>query len=182
MRLREVSPRLSIFHGASASVLARAGPVDRVARALAERGVRTELVTFTTKGDVRLDQPLHGIGGKGLFTQELENELQDGRLDCAVHSLKDLPTDPPYGIEVCAELLRRGGVPEARIERHIANLRTQPAVGTPERILEVMRDMQERGMGYGILYFQEAAYDRSGIELFQNTVARELRGLSPEPV
>jgi alkanesulfonate monooxygenase SsuD/methylene tetrahydromethanopterin reductase-like flavin-dependent oxidoreductase (luciferase family) len=81
-----------------------------------------------------------------------------------------------------ADLLRRGGVPEARIERQIANLRTQPAVGTPERILEVMRDLEQRGMGYGILYFQEAAHDRSGIELFENTVARELRGLSPEPV
>jgi len=75
-----------------------------------------------------------------------------------------------------ADLLRRGGVPEPRIERQIANLRTQPAVGTPERIVEVMRDMEQRGMGYGILYFQEAAHDRSGIELFENTVAAELRG------
>ena len=77
-----------------------------VERALTERGYATELVTFTTLGDLRLDQPLHGIGGKGLFTQELEDRLQDGHLDCAVHSLKDLPTDPPYGIEVCAELPR----------------------------------------------------------------------------
>ncbi|HKX68350.1 MAG TPA: LLM class F420-dependent oxidoreductase [Intrasporangium sp.] len=75
-----------------------------------------------------------------------------------------------------ADLLRRGGVPEPRIERQIANLRTQPAVGTPERIVEVMRDMEQRGMGYAILYFQEAAHDRSGIELFENTVAAELRG------
>ena len=74
-----------------------------------------------------------------------------------------------------AELLRRGGVPEARIERQIANLRTQPAVGTPERIIEVMQDMERRGMGYAILYFQEAAHDRSGIELFENTVAPELQ-------
>ena len=74
-----------------------------------------------------------------------------------------------------AELLRRGGVPEARIERQIANLRTQPAVGTPERIVEVMQDMERRGMGYAILYFQEAAHDRSGIELFENTVAPELQ-------
>lgn len=74
-----------------------------------------------------------------------------------------------------ADLLRRGGVPEARIERQIANLRTQPAVGTPEQIMEVMRDMEQRGMGYGILYFQEAAHDRSGIELFENTVAPELK-------
>lgn len=72
------------------------------------------------------------------------------------------------------ELLRKGGVPEDRVERHIANLRTQPAVGTPDRVIEVLRDMQTRGMGYGILYFQEAAYDRSGIELFERAVAPEL--------
>jgi alkanesulfonate monooxygenase SsuD/methylene tetrahydromethanopterin reductase-like flavin-dependent oxidoreductase (luciferase family) len=75
-----------------------------------------------------------------------------------------------------ADLLRRGGVPEARVERHVANLRTQPAVGTPERIIEVLRDMERRGMSYAITYFQEAAYDRSGLELFESTVAPELRG------
>src|SRR4051794_37762789 len=77
-----------------------------VQAALAERGVAAELVTYTTIGDRRLNQPLRAIGAKGLFTAELENDVQDGRLDCAVHSLKDLPTDAVYGVEVVAQLER----------------------------------------------------------------------------
>ena len=73
------------------------------------------------------------------------------------------------------DLLLRGGVPEARVERQVADLRQQPAVGTPEQIVAVLKDMESRGMGYAITYFAEAAYDRSGIELFEQTVAPELR-------
>ncbi|KJK10273.1 F420-dependent oxidoreductase [Terrabacter sp. 28] len=74
------------------------------------------------------------------------------------------------------ELLRRGGVPEKKVEEHVANLRTQPAVGTPEKIVEMFKDMEARGMTYAITYFGEAAYDRSGIELFEDKVAPELKG------
>jgi hydroxymethylbilane synthase len=77
-----------------------------VQSALAERGVASELVTFTTVGDKRLDEPLHVIGGKGLFTKELEVALANATIDCAVHSLKDLPTDSPAGLEVVAVLPR----------------------------------------------------------------------------
>ncbi|MGW5239973.1 LLM class F420-dependent oxidoreductase [Monashia sp. NPDC004114] len=73
------------------------------------------------------------------------------------------------------DLLRRGGVPESRVEHDVANLRNQPAVGTPEKIVAVLKDAQSRGLGYAITYFAEAAYDRSGIELFEQTVAPELR-------
>jgi len=51
-----------------------------------------ELVHFTTQGDRIIDKPLPEIGGKGLFTLELENALAAGNIDLAVHSLKDLPT------------------------------------------------------------------------------------------
>jgi F420-dependent oxidoreductase-like protein len=74
------------------------------------------------------------------------------------------------------ELLRRGGVPEKKVEEHVANLRKQPAVGTPEKIVEMFKDMEARGMTYAITYFGEAAYDRSGIELFEEKVAPELKG------
>jgi hydroxymethylbilane synthase len=77
-----------------------------VLEALALDGVAGELVTFTTVGDKRLDEPLHAIGGKGLFTKELEVALADGKIDCAVHSLKDLPTESPPGLEVVAVLPR----------------------------------------------------------------------------
>jgi hydroxymethylbilane synthase len=77
-----------------------------VEAALVARGVKCELVTFKTKGDKNLDQPLSEIGAKGLFTQEIETALSKGKIDCAVHSLKDLPTDSPEGLEIIAQLER----------------------------------------------------------------------------
>jgi hydroxymethylbilane synthase len=77
-----------------------------VEAALVARGVKCELVTFKTKGDKNLDQPLSEIGAKGLFTQEIETALSKGKIDCAVHSLKDLPTDSPDGLEIIAQLER----------------------------------------------------------------------------
>jgi len=57
---------------------------------------------FSTTGDRRLDRPLHSIGGKGLFTAELEQALRVGEIDCAVHSLKDLPVEESEGLAVGA--------------------------------------------------------------------------------
>jgi hydroxymethylbilane synthase len=77
-----------------------------VENALLARGVAAELVTFKTTGDKKLDQPLSEIGAKGLFTHELEVALTKGKIDCAVHSLKDLPTESPDGLEIVAQLER----------------------------------------------------------------------------
>jgi len=55
---------------------------------------------ITTQGDKILDKPLPEIGGKGLFTQELESELLSGSVHCAVHSLKDLPVENPAGLTI----------------------------------------------------------------------------------
>ena len=57
---------------------------------------------ITTRGDKILDKPLPEIGGKGLFTQELETELLNGSMDAAVHSLKDLPVENPQGLTLGA--------------------------------------------------------------------------------
>jgi F420-dependent oxidoreductase-like protein len=73
------------------------------------------------------------------------------------------------------DLLRKGGVSEAKAERQVAGLRTQPAVGTPEQVVAMLTKMKRAGMTYAITYFAEAAYDRSGIELFERAVAPELR-------
>ncbi len=78
----------------------------QVAALLAARGVASELVTYTTIGDRILDRPLAAIGEKGLFTAELEADLLAGRTDCAVHSLKDLPTADPAGLAIVALLER----------------------------------------------------------------------------
>ena len=68
-----------------------------VQSALEAQGTAAELVTFKTVGDKKLDEPLSAIGAKGLFTKELEDALAAGKVDCCVHSLKDLPTDMPAG-------------------------------------------------------------------------------------
>ncbi|HEX6809899.1 MAG TPA: hydroxymethylbilane synthase [Gemmatimonadaceae bacterium] len=78
----------------------------QVTSMLAAHGVHTELVAFKTAGDKRVDQPLREIGAKGLFTHELETALAQGRVDCCVHSLKDLPTDSPSGLTIAAVLER----------------------------------------------------------------------------
>jgi hydroxymethylbilane synthase len=77
-----------------------------VQEALEHRGITAELVTFKTTGDRKLDEPLSAIGGKGLFTAELERALAAGKVDCCVHSLKDLPTESPDGLVVAALLPR----------------------------------------------------------------------------
>ena len=73
-----------------------------VAELLGKTGVTSELVTYKTTGDKNLAQPLSEIGAKGLFTKELEDDLARGKVDCCVHSLKDLPTEMPEGLEVGA--------------------------------------------------------------------------------
>jgi hydroxymethylbilane synthase len=91
--------------GTRGSALAR-WQTDHVAALLqsAHPNVTTEIKILSTRGDQVLDKPLPLIGGKGLFTAELEAALRDRRIDLAVHSLKDLPTEQPRGLTV-------GGVP-----------------------------------------------------------------------
>jgi hydroxymethylbilane synthase len=74
--------------------------------ALEAAGITCETVTFKTVGDKKLDEPLSAIGAKGLFTHELEMALVRGKVDCCVHSLKDLPTESPEGLEIVAQLER----------------------------------------------------------------------------
>ena len=86
----------------------------QVQAALAAREVRAELVTFKTAGDKRIDEPLSAIGAKGLFTKELEHALRSGKVECCVHSLKDLPTESPDGLIITA-ILERGDPRDALI-------------------------------------------------------------------
>ncbi|MDX8396400.1 MAG: hydroxymethylbilane synthase [Mariprofundaceae bacterium] len=64
--------------------------------------VTTELVKIITKGDKILNVPLAKVGGKGLFTKEIDEALLDGRADIAVHSMKDVPTQLPAGTSIRA--------------------------------------------------------------------------------
>ena len=78
----------------------------QVQRALEARGIVSELKTYRTTGDKRINESLSAIGGKGLFTKELESDLAKGKVQLCVHSLKDLPTDSPPGLEIAALLER----------------------------------------------------------------------------
>jgi len=68
-------------------------------------GLVVELVPIKTTGDKILNVPLSEVGGKGLFTKEIDEALLDGRVDAAVHSMKDVPFQLPHGIDF-------GAVPE----------------------------------------------------------------------
>lgn len=73
-----------------------------VSSILHTRGISVQIVEVRTTGDRITDVPLAKIGDKGLFTRELDVALQDGEIDLAVHSLKDLPTQMPDGIALAA--------------------------------------------------------------------------------
>jgi len=72
----------------------------QVAERLAALGCRVSIETISTRGDDRRDLPLTAIGGDGVFVRELERALLDGRIDVAVHSLKDLPTAVVEGLVI----------------------------------------------------------------------------------
>lgn len=90
--------------GTRGSQLAR-WQADWVRERLAATGVRAQIVVIQTRGDAEIDRPLHELEGKGFFTKEIEDALLDGRIDVAVHSLKDLPTTLPPGLAL-------GAIPE----------------------------------------------------------------------
>lgn len=105
----------------------------QVQRALEARGVTTELKTYRTTGDKRLNEPLAAIGGKGLFTKELEADLGKGKVQLCVHSLKDLPTDSPPGLEVAA-LLKREDPRDALVVSSVVGVESLEALPPGSRV------------------------------------------------
>jgi len=94
-------PRITIGTRGSRLARVQSGYIMEMLKA-ADADLDVAIRVITTTGDRVLDKPLAEIGGKGLFTEELEAELRDGTIDLAVHSLKDLPTDSPAGLTVGA--------------------------------------------------------------------------------
>jgi hydroxymethylbilane synthase len=95
-------------------------------------GIECDIRHFTTQGDKTLDKPLPEIGGKGLFTQELEDALRRGEIDAAVHSLKDLPVEDAPGLTVGA-IAARAEAGDCVVARNGWTLETLPrgaVVGT----------------------------------------------------
>ena len=101
VKRRNMSDTPVIRIGTRASPLAR-WQAAWVAQSLAAAGNRTTLVPITTRGDVQQAGPVEQIGTRGVFTKELQRALLDGQIDVAVHSLKDLPTEPVAGLMLAA--------------------------------------------------------------------------------
>ncbi len=103
------APLLRLGTRGSPLALTQAGLVrDALARsvpALADPAA-IEIVAIRTTGDAIQDRPLSEAGGKGLFVKEIEEALIDGRIDAAVHSMKDMPTAQPPGLVLTAFLPR----------------------------------------------------------------------------
>ena len=88
---------------ASKLALAQAGLMQaRIAAALGGGLEAAPLIHITTSGDRIQDRRLMDIGGKALFTKEIEEALLEGRIDCAIHSLKDMPAQSPPGLVIAA--------------------------------------------------------------------------------
>ena len=92
-----------------------------VADALRAAGHEVELVPVDTTGDRRADDPLHTMGGQGVFVKEVQRAVIDGYADLAVHSAKDLPSAPTPGL-VIAAFCRRRSADDALIGASLADL------------------------------------------------------------
>ena len=102
---------------------------EHVKALLEARGHNVKLLGMTTMGDQILDRSLSKVGGKGLFVKELENALDDGSADIAVHSLKDVPMDLPDGFALAC-VMEREDPRDAFVSNNYANLAALPLGAT----------------------------------------------------
>ncbi len=127
------TPFLRIGSRGSKLALVQAHEIrDRLATACGLDPGSIEIVTITTTGDRVRDRPLNEIGGKGLFTKEIEEALLAGAIDIAVHSMKDMPADLPDGLVIGA-VPQREDARDALVSpaaRSIAGLPVMARVGT----------------------------------------------------
>lgn len=79
---------------------------DRVVKGLEAVGIPCEVVPISTKGDWESEKNLQEFGDSGIFVHELDRAILEGRIDAAVHSMKDLPSDRPSGLVISAVLKR----------------------------------------------------------------------------
>ena len=119
----------------------------------AHPGLKVELAQMLTKGDKILDTPLAKIGGKGLFTKELEESMLRGESHLAVHSLKDVPMEFPEGLKL-AVITKREDVRDAMLSQKYPSLDELPkgaVVGTTSlrrrmQLLEIRPDLKIKNL------------------------------------
>ncbi|MBI2825833.1 MAG: hydroxymethylbilane synthase [Planctomycetia bacterium] len=170
--------------GTRASALAR-WQAEWVADQLRARGVDALLVTLTTRGDREQAQSIGTIGGEGVFTKEIQRALLADEIDLAVHSLKDLPTEPVEGL-VLAAVPKRHSPADVLVSREglfLDKLRPGAVVGTgslrrraqlwhkrPDLVMNDIRgnvDTRLRKVGagdYDAIVLAEAGLARLGLE------------------
>jgi hydroxymethylbilane synthase len=121
--------------------------MDHLQQAYPDRSYRIQPIS--TQGDEALDRSLPEIGGKGVFTFELEEALREGQVDLAVHSLKDLPTEESRGLRLGAVLLREDPrdalVAPEPVDLHGLPMRARVGTSSPRRkaqALSIRPDLQ----------------------------------------
>ena len=117
-----------------------------IAARLEALGEQTRIEIIKTTGDKITDVPLAQVGGKGLFTKEIEEALLAGSIDLAVHSLKDMPAALPEGLTLAA-FPEREDVRDALVGRTLAELRSGDKVGTSS----LRRAAQLHALGLGLV-------------------------------
>lgn len=113
---------------------------ERVAALLGDRGYEAELSIITTRGDAIDGVPLHEIGGQGVFVRALDDAILEGGIDCAVHSMKDIPALRPGGVATAAILKRDS---PADFLAHTLLLDTVRIIGTSStrRRAQILRNL-----------------------------------------
>jgi hydroxymethylbilane synthase len=132
-----------------------------IAAKLADLGTETRIEIIKTTGDKITDVPLAKVGGKGLFTKEIEEALLARAIDVAVHSLKDVPSEVPEGLTLAA-IPEREDPRDALVGRPLEELGDGARVGTSS----LRRASQLRALGQGI-----------AIEMLRGNVDTRLRKL-----
>ena len=129
------SPSAPLRIGTRGSPLALAQAYEtrkRLIEALNASEDSFEIIVISTSGDRILDRPLKEVGGKGLFTKEIEQDMLDGKIDIAVHSMKDMPVEQPDGLTLGCYLPRED-VRDAFVSSKFKNVSDLPSgskVGT----------------------------------------------------
>ena len=91
--------------------------------------LKTQLVAIESAGDLNLAQPIYAMGIQGVFTKALDIALLENRIDLAVHSLKDVPTQLPEGLTLGA-VLERGSACDVLVQNHKADLQQASTIAT----------------------------------------------------
>jgi hydroxymethylbilane synthase len=152
-----------------------------VAKKLAALGIGTEQKIIHTAGDTTTQVPLHEIGGQGVFVRALDDAILAGEIDCAVHSMKDIPAERPGGLFTAAILKRdspadflayRGQLGGVKIvgtsstRRRAQLLRHDPAITVKDLRGNVdTRIRKLDGGGYDAIVLAEAGLQRMGIRI-----------------